>query len=196
MAGLFTRNRPAGAPVRTGLTPRIPSPGETAQEASAVYTDFYGEMPIPATQFVTSTARLRSLDVQPMVRTAMSNASVVSRADRRNGIINTGGRQMDKSETPEYNKPVYSSEFQEWLIGPQVNYTINAGWYIAYPAATISLGTNRNLGLSERVPQLVTRYTGGPGPSAMMPAPKFQAVQRVPRYSTMPPFYNTQATGG
>lgn len=97
----------------------------------------------------------------------------------------------------QYNKPVYSSEFQKWLIGPQVNWILNRCLYRAgYPAATISFGTMRNLALSERTPQIPTRISGGPGPAQMTPAPKFRSVQQVPRYSTMPSMYPTQGSPG
>lgn len=169
--------------------------GETPEEASSVYEGFYGDMPIPATQFTTSTANIRSLDVQPSVKNSFSNASFVDRHDRRGGIVYTEGRQLRKERTPQYNKPVYSSEYQKNLIGPLVNYVLYPGLYQAgYPAATISLGTNRNLAWSERTPQLPTRTTGGPGPAAMLPKPRFKAVQVVPRYSTLPPTYPTSPT--
>lgn len=175
---------------------RIPTrPGSaTPEEQSTVYEGFYGDMPIPATAFVTSTARLQSLDVTPSVRTPAANASFVDRRDRMNGYTPTAGRQSYETWTPQYNKPVYSSEFQEWLIGPQVNFIINKCLYRAgYPAATISFGTMRNMGLSERTPQIPTRTSGGPGPATMTPAPRFGSVQQVPRYSTMPSMYNTQS---
>jgi hypothetical protein len=194
----FTRNVPGGQPA-PGSTPfnRIPSPGgENAQEASSYLGGFYGEMPIPATAYVTSTAALHSRDVIPSVRTVASNASVVDRRPRRNGIDYTAGRQSRKAESPQRYKPIPSSWWQHWLIGPQVNYILNDCWYIAYPAATISFGTMRNLAWSEKVPQLPTRTTGGPGPAAMMPAPRFQSVQNVPRYSTMPSQYPTQSSPG
>jgi hypothetical protein len=110
-----------------------------------------------------------------------------------NGYIPTAGRKTREDETPQYNKPVLSSEFQKWLIGPQVNWVLNRCLYHAgYPAATISFGTMRNLALSERTPQIPTRTTGGPGPAQMRPAPRFKSVQQVPRYSTMPSMYPTQ----
>lgn len=199
MPTLFKRNAPAAQPQPGSSTfARIPEPGSAnAQEQSSVYEGFYGDMPIPATHFATSTATLKSVEVVPSVRTAMSNASVVRRADRRNGQIEIGGYQSREAPTPQYNKPVYSSEFQEWLIGPQDNYSLYACLYRAgYPAATISYGTNRNLGLSTRVDQVVTRSTGGPGPAAMGPSPWFKSVQTVPRYSTMPNMYPTQSSPG
>lgn len=195
----FLRNKPSTIPnpVARGFQ-RIPAPeGANAQEQSSVYAGFYGEMPMPATQYVTSVARLQSLDIEPSVKTSFANASLVDRRDRMNGYIPTAGRQAYDEWTPEYTKPVYSSEFQKWIIGPHINWVLNRCLYRAgYPAATISYGTMRNLALSERVPQLPTRTTGGPGPAQMTPAPKYQAVQQVPRYSTMPPMYPTQGQPG
>lgn len=193
----FVRNQVSGAPFTRSRFQRVPQPGgESAQEASSVYTGFYGEMPIPATQYATSIAQIHSFEVPPSVRTVASNASVVDRRWRRNGIDYTGGRQSRKEPTPQMLKPVNSSDFQEWLIGPIVNYILNDDWYIAYPAATVMLGGMHNLAWSEKTPQLPTRTTGGPGPGAMMPSPRFKSVQTVPRYSTMPTMYNTQPTDG
>lgn len=196
MPGLI--NRLTGAPNR-GSTPfqRVPDPGsETAQEASAYYDQFYGSMPIPATAFATSSTALRSIEVEPSVRTAMSNASVVQRANHKDGMISVGGYQQRKEPTPQIYENVDSSKFQTYLIGPNIDFSMNDKWYIAYPAATISLGTDRNMALSERVPQLPTRTSGGPGPGAMMPAPRFKSVQTVPRYSTMPSMYPTASSPG
>lgn len=193
------RNAPSGlpSPASRGFK-RIPAPqGASAQDQSSVYNQFYGEMPIPATAFATSATALRSLDVQPSVRTKFSNASLVDRRNRMNGYIPTAGRQSYKDVTPPINNPVKSSEFQRWLIGPQINWVLNKCLYRAgYPAATISFGTMRNMGLSERTPQLPTRTTGGPGPAAMTPAPRFRSVQQVPRYSTMPSMYPTTGQQG
>lgn len=175
----------------------IPSPGGmNAQEAVSVYDTYYGHLPIPATAYAMSDTPLRSVDVQPSVRTVASNASVVMRANRRDGMLATGGRQMYEETTPQVLKPVDSSKFQDWLMGPQVNYSQNDKWYIAYPAATVMNGGQHNLGLSERVPQLPTRTSGGPGPGSMRQAPRFKAVQVVPRYSTMPPTYPTASING
>lgn len=111
-------------------------------------------------------------------------------------MISVGGRQSRKDPLPQQYKPVTSSAFQQWLMGPQVDYSLNDDWYIAYPAATVMLGGQHNLAWSERVPQLATRTTGGPGPGAMLPSPRFKSVQQVPRYSTMPPMYPTASAGG
>lgn len=189
----FTQNRPAAAPAPPN---RIAQPGETPEQASAVYQNFYGSMPMPATQFATTVTALTSLDVVPSVRTIASNASVVDRHWRRNGIVYTAGRQSARVKQPQQNKPVTSSHFQQWLIGPQVDYILDNDWYIAYPAATVMFGGDRNLALSTRVDQLPTRTTGGPGPAAMGPAPRFKKVQQVPRYSTIPAQYPTQSAQG
>jgi len=183
--------------ILTSRYQRIPPPqGETAAQASEVYTGVYGELPMPATAFALSDTPLRSLDVQPSVKTVASNASVVDRHNMKQGMISVGGRQSYVGITPEIYDNVDSSKFQPWLIGPIVNYSMNDRWYIAYPAATVMNGGKHNMAWSERVPQLPTRTSGGPGPATMLPAPRFKSVQTVPRYSTMPPRYNTQSTQG
>jgi hypothetical protein len=164
------------------------------EEAVDVYQGFYGEMPMPATAYVNSTARLQSLDVTPSVRTVASNASVVDRHNDLDGMVFTGGRQSRVARRPQWQQPVYSSAYQRHLIGPLVNYILNNKWYIAYPAATVMLGGQHNMAWSEKVPQIPTRVSGGPGPGAMLPAPRFKSVQTVPRYSTMPTMYNTAPT--
>lgn len=168
---------------------------DSPEGAAQVYEGFYGNMPVPATAYAASVSRLQSLDVQPSIRTVASNASVVDRHDRRNGLDYTGGRESRPGRPPQWNNPVYSSVFQRHLIGPIVNYVINRDWYIAYPAATVMLGGQHNMAWSEKTPQLPTRTSGGPGPAAMGPSPRFKSVQTVPRYSTMPTMYNTSSTG-
>jgi hypothetical protein len=188
----FMRNRPSANPSPDNRL-RDPSSG---QQASSVYNDFYGQMPVPAPQMATSVTALSSLEVTPSVRTIASNATVVDRHWRRNGLVYTAGRQSSKGTAPQQPRPVRSSNFSKWLIGPQVNYIMNDDWYIAYPAATVMFGGDRNLGLSTRVDQLPTRTSGGPGPATMRPAPRFTRVQQVPRYSVIPPQYPTQSTQG
>src|SRR5215469_4975615 len=126
---------PMPSPVNR-LRPNVTNPGATPEEAASVYNGFYGEMPIPATAYAQSVSRLESIDVQPSVRTVASNASVVDRTNRRNGIVYTAGKQTTKVRNPQWNRPVFSSVFNQTLIGPHVNYIINRCWYIAYPAAT------------------------------------------------------------
>jgi hypothetical protein len=194
VAGLIRRPSAPPNPEDRGFQ-RIPSRmgGATPEQQSSVFHGFYGEMPMPATQFTTSVARLQSLNIEPSVKTDFANASLVDRRDRMKGYHPTAGRQSFVALTPQINKPVMSSQFQKWLIGPQVNYILNACLFRAgFPAATISQGTDRNMGLSERTPQLPTRTSGGPGPATMTPAPRFRSVQQVPRYSTFPSMYPTQ----
>ena len=173
---------------------RIPSPdSESAQEASSVYSNRYGQMPIPATAFATSATALRSTN-DPSVRAPQWEAALVQRANRRDGLTATGGLQTLKVVTPQVMDPPDSSKFQDWLIGPHVDYILNSKWYIAYPAATVMNGGTRNQALSTRVDQIPTRTSGGPTGSTMRAAPRFRAVQTVPRYSTMPPTYPTAST--
>jgi len=189
MAWSFRRNKVTSGPYRQppGFETQPRPEGATPEQQSSIYSGFYGDMPVPATQYATSVTALASLDIQPSVATNTANAPVVQRADRKNGMLSTAGIQDRKATTPQNILPVYSSKFQPELIGPHVNYDQNNGWYIAYPAATVMLGGQHNLALSERVPQLPTRTSGGPGPGTMRQAPRFKSVQSVPRYSTMPP---------
>jgi len=173
----------------------IPSPGgETAQEASSIYSERYGQLPIPATAYATSTAGLRSIN-NPSALAPQWESSVVQRANKRDGMIATGGRQYVELVTPQVMDPPDSSKFQNWLIGPQVDYILNGFLYrCGFPAA---LAPGRDpLDLSTRVDQIPTRTSGGPGPGTMRSAPRFKAVQTVPRYSTMPPTYPTASSKG
>lgn len=187
MAGLI-RNRMA-------QFQRIPGPqGMTGEQASSVYQGFYGELPVPATDYATSATALKSLEVVPSTPTVASNASVVSRVDKMTGYTATAGRQNYETPTPPMYKSPYSSKCQDWLMGPQVNYVLNLFLYrCGYPAASVMNGGLHNLALSTRVDQLVTRQTGGPGPAAMLPAPRFGMVQKIPRFSTMPKTFPTQS---
>lgn len=175
----------------------IPEPdGETAQEASTVYQERYGELEMPATHYALSDTPLKSLDVVPSTPTRESNASVVSRALRTVGLRFLGGVQHRNAPVPQQYLSPYSSKFNQILTGPHLSVQWNDKWYIAYPAASVMNGGLHNLGLSERVSQIVTRSTGGPGPAQMGSAPKFTRVQNVPRYSTMPQQYPTQGAKG
>jgi hypothetical protein len=175
---------------------RIPMPGgENAQEASSVYDTFYGQMPIPATAFASSETTLAS-SYPPSVLAPQWESSVVNRRARRKGIISTAGRQLRDADLPQRYNPIPSSAFQFMLTGPLVDYILNNDWYIDYPAATVMNGGKHNLALSTRVDQLPTRTSGGPTAATMRSAPRFKAVQTVPRYSTMPPTYPTQPTSG
>ena len=175
-----------------------PGPGGmTGEQASSVYQGFYGEMPMPATAYEMSTAAIHSKDVVPSVVPNSANAAIVRRGNRRNGYFATDGTNDRISPCPPMYESPYSSKFQELLIGPIVNYVQNACLYRAgYPAASVMNGGLHNLALSTRVDQLVTRQTGGPGPAAMTPYPRFNRVQNVPRYATMPKSYPTESAPG
>lgn len=184
---------------RTNEYKTIPAPGGmTGEQASSVYQGFYGEMPVLATDYATSTTALRSLEVVPSTPNSASNASIVNRANRRNGTISTSGTEDFPEITPQYPPYVESSKFQPKLLGPLVNYVLNACLYRAgYPAASVMNGGLHNLALSTRVDQLPTRISGGPGPAAMTTSQRrFQRVQNIPRFSTMPQQYKTQSTSG
>lgn len=175
----------------------IPEPdSESAQDAATVYQGMYGELEPPATQYVLSDTPLKSVDVVPSTPNSKSNASVVSRALRTVGLRFLGGVQHRKADIPQMYLSPYSSKFQDILTGFHLSAQFNDAWYIAYPAASVMNGGLHNLGFSERVPQIVTRSSGGPGPATMLPAPKFTRVQNVPRYSTMPQQYPTQSAQG
>lgn len=182
---------------KTSAYQPIPNPdGENAQEASSVYQERYGELPTPATQYVTSVSQLQSTDDVPSVATRASNASVVNRVLRTVGLSFLGGVTHRNAPVQGQYKPPISSEFQQILVGPHLSAQFNSKWYIAYPAASVMNGGLHNLALSERVPQLVTRSSGGPGPATMGPAPRFSRVQKVPRYSTLPSTYPTTSSKG
>jgi hypothetical protein len=190
MAGLI-RNR-------SNQFQRIPPPeGMTGEQASSVYQGFYGEMPMPATSYATSATALQSLEIVPSIAENSANAAVVNRANRRNGMMASAGYDERELDVPQmYNSP-YSSKFQSYQIGPIFNWFINQCLYRAgYPAATVMNGGRHNLALSTRVDQLVTRSSGGPGPAAMTAQPRFNAVQKIPRFSTRPKSYPTQSAQG
>lgn len=182
---------------RTGAYQRIPEPdGETAQQASSVYQERYGELEMPATQYALSDTPLVSVDIVPSVATAASNASLVNRVLRMAGLRFLGGVTQRPADVPQMYDSPYSSKFNQILVGPHLFSQWNDKWYIAYPAATVMNGGKHNLGLSERVPQIVTRSSGGPGPAVMGAAPRFSRVQQVPRYSTLPQQYPTTSSKG
>lgn len=186
----------AGLVRRRNIDTRIPTPqGTDATSAQEVYQGFYGELQPPATMYATSPSPLFSTDIVPSLPNSASNCSVVSARFGRAGLRYMGGWEPRQQPIPgaASTTAAISSEFQPTLMGMQPNAVFNDKWYIAYPAATVMNGGRHNLGLSERVPQLNTRSTGGPGPAAMRPYPRFNRVQRTPRYTTTPRSYNTQA---
>lgn len=161
--------------------------------SQTVYHGKYGELTPPATSYATSVAPLKSVNVVPSTPTTQANASLVNARFHRDGLVYVGEFDDRDEITPQINRPVGSSKFQPHLIGPRTNLVQNLKWYICYPAATLMNGGQHNLALSIRVPQIVTRQTGGPGSGAMRPYPRFSRVQRIPRYSTAPLAYQTKS---
>lgn len=147
----------------------------------------------PLTQYADSRP-LRSAVNRSFEYASPLNAAIVSRHSRRQGEYHYvhGGERQPVAVVPD---PVRSSDFQTTQVS-LAPWFINTGWYIAYPAASISQGTDRNLGLAERTPQLTTRVAGGPGPrgTRMGPRPQFTRVQTIPRYPTAPATYETTSS--
>jgi hypothetical protein len=169
---------------------RVPGvQGMTGEQAASVYNERYGEMPVPATHYATAVTAMRSIEVTPSVAVT-SNKGIGQRGYIMKGYHPTEGRQSYEETPPPMNKPVYSSKFQDWLVGPIVNYVLNGFLYRA------AGGYPMNLGLSTRVDQLATRSTGGPGPASMLPAPRFRRAPVVPKYSTAPQTYPLESSPG
>src|SRR5215472_12120788 len=166
----------------------------TGTEASTVYLSGaapYPQLPIPTTQYATAETPLLSLKDQPSVG-SVTAAPVVRRADAMWGYIGTSGRIQYETRLPEIYDNVDSSKFQPILVGPHLNYILNAFLYRAGFPAALAAG-RRSPYLSTRVDQLVTRTAGGPGKGTMGTSQRrFTAVQTVPRYSTMPKHYDTK----
>lgn len=130
-----------------------------------------------------------------------TGAPFVSHRWRRNGLrymwswggINMGpfkGRPVSGPNSGQVN----SSFFQTTLTQLH-NWQTNDRWYIVYPAATVMFGSEHNMGLSFRTPQIYTQTTGGSWPARMTQRPQYKKVQRVPRYNATPRAYNTRSGG-
>lgn len=166
----------------------------TGEQASSVYQGFYGEMPMPATSFDTSTAALKSVDVVPDVLSDGENSTIVKRANRMNGYVASAGFSDRFNPNPPMYLSPYSSKFQPKTIGFIVDYVLNACLYRAGAPAGVGLPGRAHPYWSFRVDQLVTRSSGGPGPAQMTtPQRRFARVQTIPRYSTMPQSYPTES---
>lgn len=147
----------------------------------------------PATSYANVRSPLFTVTAKNSEYSDARNAPIVNRKPRKDGIVNDyvyGGSPQEVRALPT---PPKSSAFQQTLVRLWP-WSINLKWYIAYPAATVMNGGARNLGLSERTPQIQTRTSGGPGAFLMGARPSFTRVQSVPRYSTAPATYDTKAT--
>lgn len=130
-----------------------------------------------------------------------TGAPIVSHRWIRKGLRymwSWGGIDMGPFQGPPKSGPssgnVNSTRFQQTLVQLH-DWQTNDRWYIVYPAATVMFGSEHNLGLSYRTPQLHTQVTGGSWPARMQPRNRYTRVQRVPQYNTAPPYYNTKSAG-
>ena len=180
MAGLIRRAGP----------PRLTVTDDSASDAGNRYS---AQVAPPTTNYASSSP-MHSAVAREFEYSDPRNAAIVDRHLSRHGIDAHYSHGSERVRTPFIPQPVKSSEFQPVLIGPIKQWFINRGWYIAFPAATLSQGINRNLGLAEKTPQLDTRTSGGPGGIGVVmgPRPAFSRVQSVPRYSAAPKTYDTK----
>lgn len=91
---------------------------------------------------------------------------------------------------------VRSTSFQRILVQLH-DWQENRKWYVAWNGNGSGMFTNSNpiryQYPSFRVPQINVSLTGGPGTPTqrMQSVPRFTAVQRVPKYTATPRYYNT-----
>ncbi len=166
--------------------------GQNAQQFSAsAAPPYHAELDPPATSYTHATSPVHSTDVVPGLGHAYE-APVVDARFHREGIDYAYSHGSRGTPVAQRTTVPESSKYQPSNVN-LFDYVINRGWYICYPAASVMLGGMRNQGLSERVPQLVTRNTGGPGTdrTRMTSKPFYTKVQNVPRYSTLPQNYDT-----
>lgn len=152
---------------------------------------YHATLEPPATSYVDTDTPLKSQ--QPALASRPTqNASLVDSRFHREGLVYSYSHGSRPSGIPQQAQAPQTSKYQPTNTN-LFDYVTNLGWYICYPAASVMLGGLHNLGLSERVPQLVTRNTGGPGTdrTRMLGKPQYTKVQNVPRYSTLPQNYNT-----
>lgn len=148
---------------------------------------YEGDLPSPVTTYASAApyTPMVSVNVTPP-STAFTRSAVVHRIPRRRGIRYFYGHGSTPMPSPgvRASNRVESSMFQP-IQTKLVNWTQNDAWFEG--------GYPRNLGYSFRTPQLQTQTTGGPGPGMMAARPLFPRVQKVRRYSTYAPTYNTRS---
>jgi hypothetical protein len=154
----------------------------------------------PATSYAGVRTPLMSANVVP-ADTKWTGAPIVSHKWIRRGLRymwSWGGIDMGQYQGPPKSGPdsgnVNSTMFQPTLVQLH-DWQTNDRWYICYPAATVMFGSEHNLGLSFRTPQLQTQITGGSWPARMTPRNRYTKVQKVPQYNTAPKYYNTKSAG-
>lgn len=88
---------------------------------------------------------------------------------------------------------VVNSRFQQTLVQLH-DWQMNRRWYIAYPmGGAVFMGSQavRYTYPSFRTEQVQTNVSGGPWVSSMTPRNRYTAVQKVPKYTANPRYYNT-----
>jgi len=152
--------------------------------------EFEGDLISPNTSYLRAVDQtaIGSRGFATAASTAWTRSPVVNRRNRQQGLIYNylfgAVRQATRLPYPgEADGMVRSSSFQQDFIQGVRGWTTNLGWFQG--------GYPRNLGWTFRTQQIRTNPTGGPTPSRMGQAPVFTRVQTVPRYSTVPPAFQT-----
>lgn len=189
-------NKLMGQNVRRPVSTSDPY-AERAAKAEDVYN---ASMNPPATSYAGVSSRLSSSLRVPADK-AWTGAPFVSHRWIRSGLrymLSWGGINMGQYTGPPRSGPdsgtVNSTEFQTTLVQLH-DWQTNDRWYICYPAASVMFGSQHNLGLSFRTPQLQTQTTGASWPARMGPRNRYTRVQRVPRYNATPKSYDTKSGG-
>lgn len=151
-----------------------------------------GDLPAPITTYASSQRNSPLFSQNQVQRSSNRTGSmVVNRRPRRNGLrywYSHGGIVMPAPQVPTPGAGgVRQSVYQNILV--QLH-----DW--SQNLALFAAGYPRNLGYSTRVPQLVTKASGGPTDATMDARPLFPRVQRVRRYSVTTPTYNTRSANG
>lgn len=170
---------------------------ERIAKAESVYN---AEPAVPATAYAGVRSQLTSRLNVPADR-QWTGAPIVSHKWIRRGLRymwSWGGINMGQYKGRPYagnDSGMVNSSFAQPTLVQLHDWQTNDRWYIAYPAASVMFGSQHNLGLSFRTPQLQTQTTGGPWPARMNPRNRYTRVQKVPRYNATPKQYPTSSGG-
>lgn len=153
---------------------------------------YRGDLPAPVTTYADSQSKTPLISQNKVPpSTNRTNAAVVQRKPRRNGLLYFYSHGSTHMRVPNIPSPgnggVLSSAFQP-ILTTLHDWSQNLAWFAA--------GYPRNLGYVTRVPQLSTKATGGPTDSSMQAKPRFDRVQSVRRYSVVPRAYPTKSSNG
>lgn len=173
-----------------------------AERANASLSIYNAELQPPATNYADVKSGLNSHLAEPAARNSNRTAAFVSRIPRMLGLIfnYSWGAVNQGANTASLPRSgggldglVVNSKFQQVLVQLH-DWQLNRRWYINYPmAGAVFMGGNAVRGTypSFRTQQISTNATGGPGPARMQPRNRYTAVQKVPKYSAGPRFYQT-----